>query len=67
MSEDLKGVRTECAVLFREIVVKLNLIKNNDLVHIQDDIRDIRGWIRATALVGLSAVVGILVKVVLSL
>ena len=63
MSDD-KGVRKECAVLFREITVKLNTIRNNDLVHIHEDIKDIRGWIRAAALVGLSAIVGIVVRVV---
>lgn len=59
-----KGVRKECAVMFEGITTKLTAIIENDLKHIQDDVKDIRGWIRATALVGLSAIVGIVVRVV---
>ena len=64
MSNDDKGVRTECAVMFRDIVVKLDTIRHNDLVHIQDDIKDIRGWIRAVAVIGLTTVVGAAAKVI---
>jgi len=64
MSEDLKDIRKPCAVMFREITVKLNLIKNNDLVHIHDDIKDIRTWIRTGMIIISTAVAGILAKVV---
>ena len=62
MSDD-KGIRKECAVVFKEITVKLNTIRNNDLVHIHDDIKDIRTWIRTSALVVLSAILCVLGKV----
>ncbi len=63
MSEDLKGVRMPCAMMFKELTVKLNTIRNNDLVHIHDDIKDIRTWIRTSALVVLSAILCVLGKV----
>jgi len=63
VSLDTSGIRKECAVVFREIAVTLKLIKKNDLAHIHADIKDIRGWIRATALVGLTAAASVVTKV----
>ena len=58
------SVRKECAVMFKEITVKLNTIRNNDLIHIHADIKDIRTWIRTGVAVVMTAVAGILAKVV---
>jgi len=63
MSEDLKDIRTPCAVMFREISVKLETIRGNDLVHIHDDIKDIRTWVRNGIVIVSTAVAGVLAKV----
>ena len=63
MSEDLKDIRTPCAVMFREISVKLETIRGNDLVHIHDDIKDIRTWVRTGTAAFMAAVAGVLAKV----
>ena len=58
------GVRKECAVMFKGITAELKTIRTNDLVHIHDDIKDIRIWIRTGVAVVMTAVAAVLAKVV---
>lgn len=54
----------ECAINFKILEVKLNTIRNNDLVHIEKRLNELTSWVKALLIVFAGGFLGILLNVV---
>ncbi len=59
---DVTNLPQECAVNFKVLEVKLNTIKNNDLKHLDDRIKDLSSMVKAILIVVLGGFLGVILN-----